>query len=107
MSPHWITADNTYALVDATERDRLTPLGWAPAPEPQPDEFVWMRKDGIEQPGRFAYQAVPHWRRTGWELSGPPERVDPTKDPLPPEPAAAEPTTPAAGKAAATKSTKE
>jgi hypothetical protein len=94
LKKYWmrLPADGTVAQIDgAVERDRLVPLGWEEADEPAATDFVWMRKDGIEQPARFAYGAAEDWRRQGWEFSAPPEHIDPTRDP-----AVAEPVKPAA-----------
>jgi hypothetical protein len=81
---YWITtAEGTYGQVEGVEeRDRWTPLGWTvAADEPAPTDFVWMRKDGIDRPARFAYGAASTWQDMGWKLSAPPEHVDVTKDP--------------------------
>lgn len=85
LKKYWmrLPADGTVAQIDgAAERDRLAPLGWEETAEPAATDFVWMRKEGIEQPARFAYGAAETWQRMGWEFSTPPEPVDPTKDPV-------------------------
>lgn len=80
---YWITTVNgVHAQVDGVEeRDRWTPRGWTETGEPGPTDFVWMSKEGLAQPAQFAYGAAPTWQQMGWEFSGPPEPVDPTKDP--------------------------
>lgn len=80
---YWISTTNGYfALVDGTdERDRWTPLGWREADEPGPTDFVYLRKDGIEQPAPFAYAALPIWQELGWRFGPPPEPVDVYRDP--------------------------
>lgn len=80
---HWIgTVNGYYALVDNEERDRLTPLGWQEVADPDPDGFVYMHKDGIEVPGAFACSGMATWQLKGWAPGPPPQRVDPTKDPV-------------------------
>lgn len=80
---YWITTVNgVHAQVDGVEeRDRWTPRGWTETGEPGPTDFVWMRKEGLEQPAQFAYGAAETWQQMGWEFSSPPEPVDVTKDP--------------------------
>lgn len=80
---YWITtANGVYAQVaGAEERDRWTPRGWEQADEPGPTDFVYMRKEGLEQPAQFAYGAAETWQAMGWEFTAPPEPVDVTKDP--------------------------
>lgn len=83
MSTYWITTTTgVHAQVDGVdERDRWTPRGWTETSEPGPTDFVWMRKEGLDQPAQFAYGAAATWQQMGWEYSAPPEPVDVTKDP--------------------------
>lgn len=77
-----LPADGTFAQIEgAAERDRLTPLGWEEANDPADTDFVWMRRDDIENPARFAYGSAETWRAMGWEFSAPPDPIDVTKDP--------------------------
>lgn len=80
---YWITTvEGTHGQVVGTEeRDRWTPRGWQVVDAPADGDFVWMRKDGLDAPARFAYGASKTWQAMGWEYCPPPEPVDVTKDP--------------------------
>jgi hypothetical protein len=100
---YWIaTANGYYAYVYGDEeRDRWTPLGWRVAGEPGPTDFVYLRKDGIEQPAPFAYGAIPTWQELGWGFSPPPEPVDVYRDPVVEQPVPPADQKPPKGKPAA------
>lgn len=94
---YWISTANGYfaLVVGSDERDRWTPQGWRESDEPGPTDFVYLRKDGIDQPAPFAYGALSTWQELGWKFGSPPEPVDVLHDPVvEPKPAAAELKTP-------------
>lgn len=90
----WIVdVEGVYAKTD--QADYWTPQGWKKAPEPGPQDLVWLRQAITGGKAKFAYTISATWSALGWELSEPPTPVDLTKDhklvdvvPVEPEPEA-------------------
>ena len=86
---YWLTdLAGTRAFVEgADERARWIPRGWTDADEPTDADLVWVRCEGVDEPGRLAYGALREvFHAKGWEPSAPPEPIDPITGVRPPAP---------------------
>jgi hypothetical protein len=96
---YWLTdgAGEFAVASGADERDRLLPLGWSVADEPD-DGWVYIWREGIAEPGRVPVKAVETlWGPNGWVVGPPPGSAHPSSLESPAEPAAEAKPKPAAG----------
>lgn len=90
MTDTWISDGVTHALLaDPAEVEAWGPRGWAPTDPPTHEDFLFMWRDGIAEPGRVPVYALRNlWGPRGWVAGPPPGGAHPAAPKPAAEPAA-------------------